>query len=74
MRTLYQALKTAPWCIIGLFLGEFIHTYYDYRAHPGLYETYSAPWYTGLLLHGFIYVILIAVMLLLRLIIRKKLL
>ena len=38
--------------LIGVFLGYSIYTCADYRTRPGLYELYSAPWYTQLLVCG----------------------
>lgn len=34
---------------LGGFLARSISIYVDYRKRPGLYEMWSAPWYTGIL-------------------------
>ncbi len=59
-------------CVVGVFLGRSIYTYYDYTAHSGLYETWSAPWYTGILRDGVIAAVLIAGMLAVRWGIRRR--
>ena len=37
---------------LGVYLGYALYTYVDYGRHPQQYATWSAPWYTGLLLRG----------------------
>lgn len=49
MKTIHKISGIFLWCVVGVFLGKSVYTYYDYTAHPGLYETWSAPWYTGIL-------------------------
>ena len=39
---------------VGLYLGYALWLWMDYRQNPGYYAFQSAPWYTGLLLHGLI--------------------
>ena len=39
--------------IFSTFCGKKDKTVFvDYKTHPDLYATYSAPWYTGILVHG----------------------
>ena len=52
MKTIHKISGIFLWCVVGVFLGKSVYTYYDYTAHPGLYETWSAPWYTGILRDG----------------------
>lgn len=59
--------------LIGVFLGYSIYTCADCRAHPGLYELYSAPWYTPILLCGACVLALLAVLLAAKLVIRHLL-
>lgn len=54
MKTIHKISGIFLWCVVGVFLGKSVYTYYDYTAHPGLYETWSAPWYTGILRDGVI--------------------
>ena len=61
MKTIHKISGIFLWCVVGVFLGKSVYTYYDYTAHPGLYETWSAPWYTGILRDGVIAAVLIAV-------------
>ena len=56
--------------LIGVFLGYSIYTCADCRARPGLYELYSAPWYTQLLVYGACVLVLLAILLAAKLVIR----
>ena len=38
--------------LVGAWIGHGIFLWWDYMAHPELYAMQSAPWYTGLLVHG----------------------
>ena len=57
-----RLLTILMYSLIGVFLGYSIYTYADYRARPGLYALYSAPWYTPLLLYGACVLILLALL------------
>lgn len=48
MKKLYQILRTAILCVVGVFAGTSIHQYIDYRQRPGLYALTSAPWHTSI--------------------------
>ena len=47
-----RLLTILIYSLIGVYIGCCIYTYADYRARPGLYALYSAPWYTQLLVCG----------------------
>ena len=46
MKKLYQILRTAILCVVGVFFGTSIYQYIDYRRRPDLYALTSASWYT----------------------------
>ena len=50
-----------------------VYTCADYRARPGLYELYSAPWYTQLLVYGACVLVLLVILLAAKLVIRHLL-
>ena len=52
MKRLYAILKIFLGCSIGVFLGNCIYRYLDFKARPGLYAMQSAPWYLGLEIQG----------------------
>lgn len=56
--------------LIGVFLGYSIYTCADCRTRPGLYELYSAPWYTQLLVCGACVLVLLVILLAAKLVIR----
>ena len=36
----------------GVFMGYSIYEYYHFKKYPQLYAMQSAPWYTGIFVHG----------------------
>ena len=36
MKTIHKISGIFLWCVVGVFLGKSVYTYYDYTAHPGL--------------------------------------
>lgn len=65
-----RLLTILMYSLIGVYIGCCIYTYTDYRARPGLYALYSAPWYTPLLLYGVCVLVLLAVLFAAKLVIR----
>ena len=57
---------------IGVFIGRGIYVFWDYKTHPDLYAMQSAPWYTSFFVNGIVTFILLAVVVIAKLIIRKK--
>lgn len=49
MKKLDGFLRTLFWVAPGMLLGVALAEYLDYKAHPGLYAMWSAPWYVDLL-------------------------
>ena len=73
---MWNKLNTFLNCVMGAFAGVFlaesIYTYWDYKTHPEIYETTSAPWYTAVLLYGVITLAVILAALIIKLVIRKR--
>lgn len=65
-----RLLTILMFSLIGVFLGYSIYTCADCRARPGLYELYSAPWYTPILLCGACVLVLLVILLAAKLVIR----
>ena len=57
---------------IGVFIGHGIYVFWEYKTHPDLYAMQSAPWYTSIFVNGIVTFILLAVVVIAKLIIRKK--
>ena len=72
MKKLYGILKTALWCVVGVFLGTSIYQCWDYHAHPGLYQLNSAPWYLSILVSGAFTAVIAAVLLIVMYAINKR--
>ena len=72
MKKLYSVLNTILWCFVGVFIGRSIYTIYDYIRYRELYETYSAPWYTGILMSAVITAIIVALCLVAMYFVKRK--
>ena len=59
-------------CVFGVFLGNCIYRFYDFKTHPDLYVMQSAPWYTSLIPSGVIAIGLIILSLGISAILKKK--
>ena len=72
MKRLYRILNIFLWCLIGVFLGNFIYKIYDYKTYQNLYELQSAPWYLGIQIQGLFTVIIVAIILIAMWIVKRK--
>ena len=72
MKKLYDTLKIALWCVVGVFAGTSIYRCWDYHQRPGLYALTSAPWYTGIQIGAVITLVIAALLLLAMWIVRRK--
>lgn len=52
MRRIYNVLKSLMIASGGLFLGEVLFDYLNYRLHPEAFEMASIPWYTSVISSG----------------------
>ncbi len=72
MKKLYDFLWIAVCSCVGVFIGSSAYTFWDYRAHPGLYAMQSAPWYLSIQTRAVFTVAAVAVLLLLRWFVRQR--
>ena len=72
MKKLYQILRTAIWCVVGVFAGTSIYQYIDYRQRPDLYALTSAPWYTSIQISGIFTIAVVMLLLLAMQIVKRK--
>lgn len=73
LRKINGLLNIVIGSFVGVFIGFSIYKLWDYKAHPDLYAMQSAPWYTGILVHGIFTVVVLVMAVLVKLIIRDKL-
>ena len=73
MKRLNQILNIVIGATLGVFAGDALFLYWDWRTHPELYAMNSAPWYTGPVVYGFVAAAAILVSLIVKAIIRPKL-
>ncbi len=57
----------------GILVGHSVYIIYDYKAHPGLYEMQSAPWYTSIQMYGIFCAVVVGIAVIAKIIIRKSL-
>ena len=69
---MYAILKIFLGCSIGVFLGNCIYRYLDFKARPGLYAMQSAPWYVDLEIQRIVTAVLAAVLLAVMWLVRKN--
>ena len=72
MKKLYQILRIAILCVVGVFAGTSIHQYIDYRQRPGLYALTSAPWYTSIQIDAIFTAAVVLLLLLAMQIVKRK--
>jgi len=57
---------------VGVFIGHGIYIFWDYKTHPDLYAMQSTSWYTSILLHGIVMIIILITAIMIKLIFRRK--
>ena len=67
-----QWLNTVIGCSVGLVIGHGLYKLWHYNAYRGMYEMWSAPWYTSILMYGAFSAAVIAVCLIIKLFIKNK--
>lgn len=72
LKRVNQILNTITGAFIGIFIGHGIYVFWDFNSHPDLYAMQSAPWYTSIVLYGVMMVIVVAIAVVIKLIIKKK--
>jgi len=72
MQKTYNILRTAVWCFAGVFIGRSLYQCYDYWRNPLVYEYSSAPWYTSIEVNGIFTAIVIAILLMIMAVLKRK--
>ena len=72
MKKLYNSLKVALWCVVGVFIGTSIYQYIDYCQRPDLYALTSAPWYTSIQIGAVFTAAVVLILLLAMRIVKRK--
>ena len=52
MKKANQFINCVMGGFFGVLIGRMAAMVWDYLAHPQRYAAQSAPWYTGILMHG----------------------
>ena len=72
LKKLNSILNIVIGICIGIFIGYGISVFWDYKTHPDLYLVRSAPWYTGILVHGVVTIAILIALMIIKLIIRLR--
>lgn len=72
MERVYQVLRIALWCFLGVYIGSSLYQYYDYATHPELYSMPSAPWYTGIFIRGIFTAVMTVILLIAMRVVKKR--
>ena len=57
---------------IGVFIGHGVYVFWDYKTHPEIDASYSAPWYTSILVYGIFTVVVVLIAFVIKWFIRKR--
>lgn len=57
---------------VGVFIGHGVYVFWDYKTHPEIYVSYSAPWYTSILVYGIFTVVVVLIAFVIKWFIRKR--
>ena len=71
MKRLNAILNTVMGAFTGVFIGHCIFKLWDHKARPELYAMQSAPWYTSILVYGAATLVVLAVCLLIKLVLKR---
>ena len=69
-KKLNQILNMIMCTSLGIFIGRAVFVVQDFKTHPGLYAMQSAPWYTSILVYGIFTLVVWAICILLKIIIK----
>lgn len=72
LKRLNQIINITIGSFAGVFIGHGIYVFWDYMTHPDLYAMQSAPWYTSIFVYGIVMLIFLAVAVIAKMIIQKK--
>lgn len=72
MKKLNNFLNIIIGAFIGVFIGHGLYVLWDYKTHPEIYTSYSAPWYTSILVYGIITVLVVLIAFVIKWFIRKR--
>ena len=67
-----QMLNIIMGSFIGVFIGSGLYKYWHFQKYPDLYVIQSAPWYTSILINGLLVLVLLAVCMIVKVILMKK--
>ena len=73
LRRISRLLNVVMGAMAGTFLGKIVFDYLHFKRNPGLYETFSAPWYTGAVLYGAVVLTALVILVIIKLLVGREL-
>ena len=70
MKKLNYILNIMMGTCVGVFIGHGIYAVWDFKTRPELYEMQSAPWYTSILVYGAFTIMVLAIGIVLKVILK----
>jgi len=67
---LNQIINGIRGAFIGVFIGHGIFVFWEYKTRPELYAMQSAPWYTSILVYGAFTIVVLAVCMIIKVILK----
>ncbi len=72
MKKFASLITALIYAFVGGFLGYGIFVAWNYKTHPEVYTAQSAPWYTSILLYGAVTLVLLAVCMIAKTLIKRR--
>ena len=72
MKPLQKFLSAFIFVQLGAFCGRALAVYIDYARHKEIYDTYSAPWYTRIIIAAILTAITVTITIIVYFIVRYK--
>lgn len=72
MKRLNTILNIIICAFVGIFIGRGVYVVWNFKTHPELYVTQSAPWYTSVWVYGAFTLIVLLICFALKAIIKYK--
>ena len=72
MKKQHHYLNNVIGALVGVFLGRCLYVFWNYLTRPELYAMQSESWYTSILVHGVVTLILLMVCLAIKTILKFR--
>ena len=67
-----QILNTIICCSAGIFIGQGLTVFTDYRRYHDLYAMQSAPWYSSIITYGIFTAVIVVIALMIKAVVAHR--